>query len=314
LLISAWCSCPIIGPGSGFVPEEGQEIDPRAALALARVNWLHEKYPISNENFLYTLSLFMLEPGRWITRFEWREMTPIEMQAFFVFWSEIGRRMNIKDIPKTQEELLRWSVEYEKKQMVPHEVNRVISEHTIALLLYTMPSFLKPFGRKVVIALLEDRLRGAMMQPIQPQWFIKMVRGLLYTRAFFIRHFCLPRTKSGVLFPCKAKPTIPASCPASQANGGKKELPRLHPNFYMNVPWYVPESTGLGAVFDWLQSAVGYKREDELPGPALKSQGFRLEELGPVKFEGRGLDEVLSRAEKMQGQPVTGPWSFEVPQ
>jgi len=30
---------------------------------------------------LYTLSLFALEPIRWVNRYEWREMTPMEVCA-----------------------------------------------------------------------------------------------------------------------------------------------------------------------------------------------------------------------------------------
>jgi hypothetical protein len=36
---------------------------------------------ISNDDMLYTLSVFALEPVRWVKRYEWREMTPMEICA-----------------------------------------------------------------------------------------------------------------------------------------------------------------------------------------------------------------------------------------
>jgi hypothetical protein len=53
--------------------------------AIARMNWLHTMYiksgKISNDDLLYTLSLFVLEPHRWVKETEWREMTDMELCA-----------------------------------------------------------------------------------------------------------------------------------------------------------------------------------------------------------------------------------------
>jgi hypothetical protein len=46
---------------------------------------------------------------RWATRFGWRELSPLEQHAFYVFWVEIGGRMGIRDIPDTLEALTAWS-------------------------------------------------------------------------------------------------------------------------------------------------------------------------------------------------------------
>ena len=45
----------------------------RATVAIERLNELHGKYPIRNEDYLYTLSLIICEPIDWITRYEWRQ-------------------------------------------------------------------------------------------------------------------------------------------------------------------------------------------------------------------------------------------------
>jgi hypothetical protein len=40
-----------------------------------------KKNLISNDDLLYTLSLFAIEPVRWVKRYEWREMTEMEICA-----------------------------------------------------------------------------------------------------------------------------------------------------------------------------------------------------------------------------------------
>lgn len=57
----------------------------RANSAIARMNYLHNMYrrcgKISNDDMLYTLSLFVLEPERWVRLYEWRKMTDMEICA-----------------------------------------------------------------------------------------------------------------------------------------------------------------------------------------------------------------------------------------
>lgn len=47
------------------------------------MNYLHSRYQkankISNDDMLYTLSLFVLEVERWIRQWDWRSMTPMEI-------------------------------------------------------------------------------------------------------------------------------------------------------------------------------------------------------------------------------------------
>lgn len=57
----------------------------RANAATARLNYIHGWYQkqgqISNDDMLYTLTLFALEPVRWINRYEWRKLTDLEICA-----------------------------------------------------------------------------------------------------------------------------------------------------------------------------------------------------------------------------------------
>lgn len=52
------------------------------------MNYLHGLYQksgkISNDDMLYTLSLFVLELRRWIDTYEWRKLTDMEVCAMYV--------------------------------------------------------------------------------------------------------------------------------------------------------------------------------------------------------------------------------------
>src|SRR5689334_14436969 len=58
----------------------------RGKRALRRMNQLHSRFDITNEDYLYVLSTFVFEPIRWNERFGWRRMCDHERQALFHFW------------------------------------------------------------------------------------------------------------------------------------------------------------------------------------------------------------------------------------
>ena len=83
---------------AGYDSEDGKR-------AIRRMNRIHGRFEITNEDFLYVLSSFVFEPIRWNARFGWRPLIEAEKLATFEFWREVGRRMAIEDIPATYEEL-----------------------------------------------------------------------------------------------------------------------------------------------------------------------------------------------------------------
>ncbi|KAL8953077.1 MAG: hypothetical protein Q9222_001070 [Ikaeria aurantiellina] len=152
---------------------------PRTLEAIARMNYIHSVYQksgaISNDDMLYTLSLFALEPIRWIARYEWRSLEDFERCALGTYWKSIGdaMRINYQPLASSQSgwddglqwlgDLDTWSMQYEIEKMVPHLDNNKTADQTVAILLWGLPRFLKPFGENLVAALMDDRLRTAMM-------------------------------------------------------------------------------------------------------------------------------------------------------
>lgn len=61
------------------------------------------------------------------------------------------------------DEVLQWAEEYEKKKMVPHINNKITADETVSLLLWNIPPAMKGIGKNFVRALMDARLRAAMM-------------------------------------------------------------------------------------------------------------------------------------------------------
>jgi hypothetical protein len=73
----------------------------RGRASLRRMNQIHARFEIRNEDYLYVLSTFLLEPIRWIDRFGFRATVAIEREGLLHFWRAIGTRMGIRDIPES---------------------------------------------------------------------------------------------------------------------------------------------------------------------------------------------------------------------
>lgn len=61
----------------------------RVVKAIARMNYIHSRYQkagkISNDDLLYTLSVFITEPITWVEKYEWRKVTEMEKCALGTF-------------------------------------------------------------------------------------------------------------------------------------------------------------------------------------------------------------------------------------
>jgi hypothetical protein len=150
----------------------------RTISGIALMNFLHDRYiragKISNNDMLYTLSLFMLEPIRWATKYEWRKVSDLEMCAMGVYWKDLGEAMKISydELPSAKSgwqdgfhwltEMETWGMEYEAHHMVPAETNAKLARATFDIALFNVPAVLKPYGYSVATILLDTRLRTAM--------------------------------------------------------------------------------------------------------------------------------------------------------
>jgi hypothetical protein len=184
----------------GYDSERGRE-------AIRRMNNIHRRFAISNEDKLYVLSTFVFEPIRWNKLLGWRLYTEHEKLATFYFWREVGKRMNIEDIPATFEAFERFSHEYEAKHYAYTETNRQIANATIEIFCRWYPAVFSPFVKLGLYALLDEPLRKAFGFPAQPAWLRWTLERGMRLRAWMIS--LLPARRSPFMVTKQKNRTYP---------------------------------------------------------------------------------------------------------
>lgn len=262
----------------------------RGSTALARMNFLHSRYgsAIKQEDLLFTLGLFVFEPIDYIAQFEWRNLTPLEVQARYVFWREIGARMGIETIPKTHEDFREWKEGYADRAMVYAPTNEQTGDVTLEILLRPMPSILKPFGKQASVTLLDERVRKAFGWPRAPQLLYYLVPALIKIRALFVKYLMYPRTTVPKFLTTEEMETT--------SKDGEKEL-RIVRGGFLFEPWYVSEGS----------STIG-KLGFGKPGKQWQSTGWRSESLGPARLEKQGVDFSLQKGAEIRQQATVCPF------
>lgn len=158
--------------------------DERAMEAISRMNNIHQTYQKSgqllDDDLLYTLGLFAYLPIRWVAKYDWRELSDMEKCALGTFWKDIGDSMEIdysslpsaatgwKDGLHWIEEMMAWGDEYERKNMVPDINNQRVAMAAINIMIWTVPSFMRPFATNLLLSLLEERMLRALMYVATP--------------------------------------------------------------------------------------------------------------------------------------------------
>ncbi len=175
LIVATWAE-------HGYDSEPGRE-------AIRRMNRIHRRFNISNEDYLYVLSTFIFEPIRWMDRFGWRKLHPNEKQAMYYVYREVGRRMNIEDIPESLEAFERYNRDYERKYFRFAETNQRIGTATRNLFAAWFPKVLTPLVNLGIYSMLDDAMLQAFGFP-QPPRFMHSLAGIgLQARGKAIRFF-----------------------------------------------------------------------------------------------------------------------------
>jgi hypothetical protein len=159
----------------------------RGRSALRRVNQLHGRFAIPNDDFLYVLSTFVFEPIRWNARFGWRRLSETERRAYFQFWGDVGRRMGIRDIPDEIDEFERWSRRYEAEHFRYADSNHRVGRMTREMFAAWFPGVLRPVARQAMYALMDEPLLKAFGFPKPLPLVRPLVIGAMKCRAIVLR-------------------------------------------------------------------------------------------------------------------------------
>lgn len=171
------------------IVEHGYDSE-RGRKAIERLNFIHSHYPIAQEDYLYVLSTFVFEPGKWIERFGYRKLTEKEKIACYTLWKEIGRRMGIQNIPDTLDEFKHFNEAYEAKNFVFHDNNRKIATFTENLVLgWFLPEAMYDIGRPFLLAVMDEKLLTAFGHEKPNPLVQTLVTTVLKTRGTVLSWF-----------------------------------------------------------------------------------------------------------------------------
>jgi hypothetical protein len=178
------------------IVEHGYDSE-RGGRAIARMNALHARFRIANEDFLYVLSTFVFEPIRWNERFGWRRMSATERLGWFWFWHGVGERMGVRELPDDPVAFERFSRRYEDQHFRYTEANRHVALATRELFAGWFPRPIRPLVRHAIHGLLDAPLRTAFGLPAAPGWLVHATGLAMRVRARALR--VLPKRRRPVL-------------------------------------------------------------------------------------------------------------------
>ncbi|MBC7308094.1 MAG: DUF2236 domain-containing protein, partial [Dietzia sp.] len=121
----------------GFDSEQGRT-------AVRRINQMHHRYDIGNDDMRYVLCTFVVTPRRWIDAYGWRRLSGHEVVAATVHYRTLGRRMGIKDVPDSYEAFEECLDAYEDAHFAWDPSARRVSDATLDLMGSWYPRPLAP--------------------------------------------------------------------------------------------------------------------------------------------------------------------------
>jgi hypothetical protein len=159
--------------------EKGQQV-------AAQLNRIHSRFPISNDENLYTLATLMCEPLR-MSRFLTGHgiFSDKETRALYLFWKMVADMLNIHSIPIDEHKMMELYENYSKEQFAYTDDGRQIVEalaDEFAQRWY--PPRMKKYGRQIYFSLFDDHMLETFQLP-KPSLFHRVsVRSYLW---FFLR-------------------------------------------------------------------------------------------------------------------------------
>jgi hypothetical protein len=175
--------------------------------AIRRMNQIHGRFPIANDDFCYVLSTLVLEPFRWNERFGWRRAIEAERLAMFHFWRAVGRMMNIKAIPDTYDALDRFNVEFERSRFAYTDAGHRVAVAMVAMFVRRIRVLPLRLGARGVHALLDAPLLDALGLPPPTEAERRAAERALRLRAAAVR--LLPPRRKPRLRTTIRRPTYP---------------------------------------------------------------------------------------------------------
>jgi hypothetical protein len=140
----------------------------------ALLNRVHRHVPGSQEDFLYVLMTLLVVPIRWTDRYGWRKPTQTEKDAATRFFSELGTRIHIADIPETFEAAEQFFDDYERRRVAPSSAGKTLMASTVQVFQSMQPRLLHPVTERMIATMLDDPLLATALGLPRSTWWSRL--------------------------------------------------------------------------------------------------------------------------------------------
>ncbi len=168
----------------------------RGRAAARRINQMHRSYDISNDDLLYVLCTFVVVPIRWIDTWGWRTATTHEREASAQVYTDLGRLMNIADMPDDYAGYARFMDAYEEAHFGYSTGGNLVARATLRLMTTFAPFNLlpAPLIERMSYSLMDEALLTALRLPRPRRLERDVVRKTFRGRALIERRMS-PRSR-----------------------------------------------------------------------------------------------------------------------
>lgn len=151
---------------------------PEGRAAIARMEDIHSRFQITDEQKRYTLATLIFEPDRIAQHLGVDLFTAGQREAIWRFWCSVAEQMPLAGLPATSEELRRWMLDYEREHWrYTSDGRRVVETFFDDWTTRWFPRRARHLGRQVLLALMDDALRAALQLEAPSKYLQRLVRA-----------------------------------------------------------------------------------------------------------------------------------------
>lgn len=179
----------------GATVERGFD-DPDSRTAIRRMNQMHRRHGIANDDMRYVLATFLITPIRWLEEFGWRPLHPHERAAAVTHYRALGARMGIRDLPADLDGFAALMDAYEAEHFAFTDGGREVADATLALLTTFPPLSVLParLVRRLTAGLMDPHLLVALGYAVPTRLERVLIRAGMRVRAR-VERLLPPRTE-----------------------------------------------------------------------------------------------------------------------
>ena len=137
---------------------EGGFDSPRGQKMVRLLKALHDRPDILQEDLTYVLCALMVVPTRFVDRMGWRSVLEVERSATWRFWSELGTRIGVAELPASYRDAETRFDRYEAENLATSADGRELTQMIISAFAGWTPKLLSPHLPEITSFLIDDPL------------------------------------------------------------------------------------------------------------------------------------------------------------